>query len=445
MAKMDTVYSMFGLKTPQQVAIERLKQRQNILAQADDGFGKAGAAIGMGLARLFSGPDKEMELARKTQQEYTEDQAFMREVEQEAAQRGMPELTDVQQLTRRANQLDQLATKFEALGQPMDKIEAMRNSALATRMQATEAQRAGQKFDMEVKANELTMDVNRERLEQLQERNEFTPQQLAEIQLKATPESYANWIQGKGTLVPNPKATGSGVAKAIEEYEYFSKLGPEERERYLLVKRASLIRDLGGSYGLINPIDQTVSAEIPKTLAPADQPETIAQQKEAEVTAEAKAEKKLSAPAAIANLEIFDNALVDLKNHPGFTRAFGFGGETFSSIPGTDAAGALGKLEQVQSLAFLNQIPQMKGFGALSNAEGVRLSSALSSLKQQLAPEEAAREIDDVRRILGEMRYRLENPEARLTPEQVQSAPLAIRGVRTTQNGVTYKIIGSGE
>jgi len=66
MAKVDTVYSLFGMKSPQQVARERLTQQQNIMKQYQrDPFQSAGAAIGMGLARLFGGPDEELQKAQE--------------------------------------------------------------------------------------------------------------------------------------------------------------------------------------------------------------------------------------------------------------------------------------------------------------------------------------------------------------------------------------------
>jgi hypothetical protein len=64
MARPDTVYSLFGLKTPQEVAAENLRINTDILRSADTGFGRAGAGIGIGLRRLFGGADPEMQRAQ---------------------------------------------------------------------------------------------------------------------------------------------------------------------------------------------------------------------------------------------------------------------------------------------------------------------------------------------------------------------------------------------
>ena len=69
MAKADTVYSLFGLKTPQQVAREQLQRQQALIARsARDPYQLAGASIGTALGRLFGGPSKEMEQAQEAQE-----------------------------------------------------------------------------------------------------------------------------------------------------------------------------------------------------------------------------------------------------------------------------------------------------------------------------------------------------------------------------------------
>lgn len=68
MAKADTVYSLFGMKTPQQVARERIAEQQKYIFSQQDPYQRAGSAIGIGLARLFGGPSAEQQKAKQFQE-----------------------------------------------------------------------------------------------------------------------------------------------------------------------------------------------------------------------------------------------------------------------------------------------------------------------------------------------------------------------------------------
>jgi hypothetical protein len=442
MAKADTVYSMFGMKTPQQVAQEQLKRQQAFITRsARDPYQLAGASLGVALGRLFGGPSKEIEQAQEAEEVMRNFNEFGAEVEKEASERGMAPLDEVQMLNKRANELQAMSNRFSALGQPQDVVQNMSNEALKTRFLALDKQREMQKFEQDQQKYQLDMQVSQERLEQLQERDKLTPMQWAEIQLKSTPESVQEFLAGTGPLVPNPKMS-SDVNKVIQTFEYYMNLPPEKQKQFLMVKRAVPIVDTGASVSFRNPADPTQEVlNIPKEIPPAQTPEAKATVKEAEVTTEAVTKDKLAAPGQIMALDMFDTQLADLAGHPGFQNAFGFGGEQLSAIPGSPAFGAASLLEQVKGSAFLNAIPQMKGLGALSDAEGRAITQSVTRLQQGLAPEEAKAEINKMRRILGQQRSRIESKQF-LTPEQVRNMPLAIPQQRSrTVNGNTYRVI----
>lgn len=70
-------------------------------------------------------------------------------------------------------------------------------------------------------------------------------------------------------------------------------------------------------------------------------------------------------------------------NSPGFTGYFGTNWNPLSNrwIPGTDAADTEALVDTLQSQGFLSGVQQMKGLGALSNAEGQKIMAAIGSLK----------------------------------------------------------------
>lgn len=67
MATREQVLSLFGA-TPQQVMERQRQQQAEFLASQRDGFQQSGAAIGLGLARLFGGKSSEMQAAEQMQQ-----------------------------------------------------------------------------------------------------------------------------------------------------------------------------------------------------------------------------------------------------------------------------------------------------------------------------------------------------------------------------------------
>lgn len=67
MATRNQVLSLFGA-TPQQVMERQRQQQAEFLASQRDGFQQSGAAIGLGLARLFGGKSSEMQAAEQMQQ-----------------------------------------------------------------------------------------------------------------------------------------------------------------------------------------------------------------------------------------------------------------------------------------------------------------------------------------------------------------------------------------
>jgi hypothetical protein len=106
----------------------------------------------------------------------------------------------------------------------------------------------------------------------------------------------------------------------------------------------------------------------------------------------------------------FDTALDTLDviaNHPGKKAAVGFGGAQLSMIPGTDAAGFAAQLETFKAQTFLPQVQALKGMGALSDAEGKKLTAAVGALTQSMKLEEFNSQIAKIKRDLQAARDRV--------------------------------------
>ncbi len=61
-------------------------------------------------------------------------------------------------------------------------------------------------------------------------------------------------------------------------------------------------------------------------------------------------------------------------------------GKLLSNIPGTENKDYRGQLESLKSQVFLPAVQQIKGMGALSNAEGEKLSAAVATLDADMSP-----------------------------------------------------------
>lgn len=86
-----------------------------------------------------------------------------------------------------------------------------------------------------------------------------------------------------------------------------------------------------------------------------------------------------SAPNDIASAESTLGYIDSLRNHPG--RAAGTGGSSWmGSIPGSNAKEFQIEVERLKSGAFMTAIEQLRGMGALSNAEGQTATAAVAAL-----------------------------------------------------------------
>jgi hypothetical protein len=105
----------------------------------------------------------------------------------------------------------------------------------------------------------------------------------------------------------------------------------------------------------------------------------------------------------------FDSAIDTLDTiakHPGKKAAVGFGGAQLSMIPGTDAAGFAAQLETFKAQTFLPQVQALKGMGALSDAEGKKLTAAVGALSQSMKQSEFDSQVTKIKGDLEAARAR---------------------------------------
>lgn len=216
----------------------------------------------------------------------------------------------------------------------------------------------------------------------------FNPM-LQQAQEKQKAQTLADLAQAK-------IGDASVMPSSIREWQEYSQMSPENQALYLNMKRSGQIISQGGQDTYRAPSGQeTVYPYVPKPLetpsgaaavagakakATADVERqtagAIEREKEAGKTAagkEAKAEQKKMAARGTLNL------IEQLRAHPGRADVIGrIGAGIKQKIPGSNAAGFGALLEQFEGQSFLQGIEQARGTGPLSDAEGKRITSALS-------------------------------------------------------------------
>lgn len=107
----------------------------------------------------------------------------------------------------------------------------------------------------------------------------------------------------------------------------------------------------------------------------------------------------LTKNSQVASFDTMLGTLDRLGKHPGLSRSVGMTG-AFPTMPGSDSANFQAELNTFQSQAFLPMVAQLKGMGALSDAEGKKLTAAVGALDPKMG-EKAFR--DSVARITADM------------------------------------------
>lgn len=94
-------------------------------------------------------------------------------------------------------------------------------------------------------------------------------------------------------------------------------------------------------------------------------------------------EKAAARAGQVASFDTMLSTLDRLGNHPGLSRSVGPVG-AFPTMPGSESANFQAELNTFQSQAFLPMVSQLKGMGALSDAEGKKLTAAVGALDPRM-------------------------------------------------------------
>ncbi|RSB60359.1 acyltransferase [Atlantibacter subterranea] len=100
--------------------------------------------------------------------------------------------------------------------------------------------------------------------------------------------------------------------------------------------------------------------------------------------ASARADRQAAAQGAVDTFTTALDSLGEIESSPGLGKAVGFN-SAFPTIPGTDAANFEARLDTFKAQTFLPMVQSLKGMGALSDAEGKKLSDAVGALNPKMS------------------------------------------------------------
>lgn len=126
--------------------------------------------------------------------------------------------------------------------------------------------------------------------------------------------------------------------------------------------------------------------------------------------------------SARGNIDNMLNTVDQLLQHPGLTGATGSVAARLPSFR-QDSADFDALMQNANAQAFLSQIPQMKGTGALSDAEGAKLAASLQSFDQKQSGDQLKKNMLEAQRLLLKGRKALTLKYG--VPETVPDTPAA--------------------
>lgn len=157
--------------------------------------------------------------------------------------------------------------------------------------------------------------------------------------------------------------------------------------------------DTGTGYVLMDPVTRQQIGFVPKNLAEAERQKEIG-------TAEGKADA-----AAPGDLQAGLNAkalVQQIRDDPNLERGTGFS-SMGNVVPGTAGYDFQNVVDQAKGGAFLQAVQQMRGLGALSNAEGGAATQAITRMNTATSKEAFLSALADYERIIDQGIARSQN------------------------------------
>lgn len=221
---------------------------------------------------------------------------------------------------------------------------------------------------------------------------------------------------------------GTGPS-AVQEWNYYNSLPREDQARYLQMKRADQIMNLGGEMSVRSPlggIQETYKVTPKEVETPQFRANVEAMEKQAAMEAERISEAQASVGRAKAQATEAKDLIRALKNDPGFSAVVGqpniFKGQVpfVGPLPGSPAASAQARIDQIKGKNFLQAFESLKGGGAITQIEGEKATEAIARMNQAQSEKDFKAALDDLENVINVGLSRIEATASR-TPRTFSS------------------------
>jgi hypothetical protein len=204
--------------------------------------------------------------------------------------------------------------------------------------------------------------------------------------------SLRAWAQATGGSAAVSRLENPDIPSNVRVAEYYAGL-PQEgngvtRSIFNEANRAPTVREIGAVQTSIGPGGSTTPLGTLGAEADA-QRQIAAARAGGTATGGAQGAAVAGLPDALADIDKMKRDIQGFLTHPGFATVYGKS-RPAAFIPGSQAAGAEGRRRTLDAQAFGITIQKMRGLGALSNAEGQRVTDAFTHATNASISEEEA-------------------------------------------------------
>jgi len=204
-------------------------------------------------------------------------------------------------------------------------------------------------------------------------------------------------------------ANGGEMPSNVREWQYFNKLGPEDQQRYMNMKRAEKYLDIGTGFVRPNPAQPGAAPQhvIQKDIVGKEAQEAIGKAQGEGVSNWGKA---AAAYQQFENKTTLLNETIDRAVGRISPWTTGVGGAVFRNMPATEARALQGDLDTIKANLGFKELETMRlnsptgaALGAVSDVENKLLQSTQASIDQLMRGENLSQNLGVIKRNLGEL------------------------------------------